>query len=285
MLGGKFDFGVMPILCLMVVVSLGPKGTFSEKAAREWSDKKVRLESSSEDVVKAVEEGETGVLPFENSLEGTVLRTVDLLAAHDILIKGEVVIEIDHCLLGYSGSEIREVVSHSQALRQCREYLTHELNNIDVRAVSSTAKAVELTKSEEELAAVAPREAANEYGLDILDEGIQDVKDNLTRFLVLGLEDCPPSGNDKTTLLFYVKDRPGSLYDSLGVFAERDINLTKLESRPSREKLGDYFFILDFEGHRKDKKFKKALVELKNHVRDLKILGSYPKATNPQNKK
>ncbi|PTD94375.1 prephenate dehydratase [archaeon SCG-AAA382B04] len=266
----------------MTLVTLGPEGTYSELAAKEWdSSEDIVLKSSPRKVVDAVGRGFFGILPIENSIQGTVVRTVDLLRTNDIEICGELILEINHCLIGSGKKEIKTVVSHPQALAQSREFINQKFPNAEVQAAESTANAVKKAQNNEKMVAVAPRHAAQKYGLKILYENIQDVEDNQTRFIVLGENDHEPSGNDKTSLIFYVENNPGSLYNCLGAFAKNNVNLTKLESRPSREKLGDYYFYIDFEGHRRDNKVKKAIDELKQKAREVKLLGSYPKRQEP----
>ncbi len=263
----------------MKLVTLGPEGTYSQLAAEQWcSDADVVLVSSLSEVIKEVSEEVHGVLPIENSIQGTVVRTVDLLRTGDVKIRGELVLEINHCLIGSSDEEVTKVVSHPQALAQSRKFINERFPNAELQTAESTADAVKLAKEKQNLVAVAPRYAAKKYELDILFENIQDVEQNLTRFIVVGRDDKEPTGQDKTSLVFYVKNKPGSLYSCLGAFAMNDVNLTKLESRPSREKLGDYYFFIDIEGHRKDKEVKKAILKLKEEAKEVKLLGSYPKS-------
>ncbi len=257
--------------------TLGPTGTYSEMAAESWSGGDVLLKDSPEEVIEHVEEGGVGILPIENSINGTVLRTVDLLAKRSVMIKGEMLAKIEHCLVGKNGSRnVKRVVSHPQALAQCREYLMQKFPDAKLQGVESTAEAARIVKEGENRVAVAPSNAAEKYNLKILEKEIQDVENNVTRFFVLDSEDAEITGDDKTTIIFYVKNRPGALYDSLGAFAKKGIDLTKLESRPSKQELGDYFFIVDFKGHREEERVASALEKLKDYAKYVKMLGSYP---------
>ncbi|RZN62083.1 MAG: prephenate dehydratase [Methanonatronarchaeia archaeon] len=270
----------------MRLITLGPSGTYSEKAAERWAgtqekEPEITLKPSPDEVIKEINQNSHGILPIENSIQGTVLRTIDLLKQEDIKIKGEIIIEINHCLIGHQNQEIEIIVSHPQALAQCRNYKSQKYPQAETRTTGSTAHAAKLTTEFKNMAAIAPKETAEKYGLQIIDKNIQDVEQNQTRFFVLAKQDEEPTGNDKTTLIFSVKQKPGTLHKSLTPFAKRNINLTKLESRPSRKQLGDYYFIIDFEGHRKQTEIKETIKELKQHTEYIKILGSYPKAKKP----
>ncbi|OUJ18577.1 Prephenate dehydratase [Methanonatronarchaeum thermophilum] len=269
----------------MRILTLGPPGTYSEKATKKWTNKniknpEIKLKSSPEEVINQINPKTIGILPIENSIQGTVLQTIDLLNQKNVKIMGETIIEINHCLIGHNTENTEIIVSHPQALAQCRNYITNKFSNAETRTTGSTAHAAKLTTEFTNMAAIAPAETAKKYNLNILEKNIQDVKQNKTRFIILATKDAEPTGNDKTTLIFSVKQKPGTLYKSLKPFAKRQINLTKLESRPSRKKLGDYYFIIDIEGHRKKPKIKKAIKELKKQTEQTKILGSYPKAKN-----
>ncbi|WGI16727.1 prephenate dehydratase [Methanonatronarchaeum sp. AMET-Sl] len=269
----------------MQILTLGPSGTYSEKAAKKWVQKnnpktEIKLKSSPDEVINQINQNTLGLLPIENSIQGTVLQTIDLLKQKNVKIMDETIIKINHCLIGHSTKNIEVIVSHPQALAQCRNYISNKFPNIETRTTGSTAHAAKLTTEFKNMAAIAPAETAKKYNLKILEKNIQDVKQNQTRFFTLATKDSKPTGNDKTTLIFSVKQQPGTLHKALKPFAKRQINLTKLESRPSRKQLGDYYFIIDFEGHRKQPKIQKAIKELKKHTELIKILGSYPKAQN-----
>lgn len=272
---------------------LGPEGTFSESAAITWL-KRITLGTEAEiryyDTIFDVSESllrkdiDYGIVPIENSLEGSVGDTLDVLSSNmPIKIVGEILLPINICLLArdrVNFSSIKKVVSHPHALAQCKQFIRKRLRAVEVKYTESTASAAALAMQDEEVAALASAEAARKYGLKILEEKVQD-KDSITRFVVLASPDLEmPSrtGSDKTSILIYLKDRPGALYDVLGEFAQRKINLTKIESRPSKKALGDYMFHIDCEGHIEDKEIREALKGVEKKVVMLKILGSYPRA-------
>jgi prephenate dehydratase len=266
---------------------LGPRGTYAEVAARSnfGEDIEVVPYSLITEVAEAVVRGdvEAGVVPVESLREGSVGETLDALAWLDVRIKAEVVVPISHCLLGVRGAKlerIKQVLSHPQALAQCRDFLRKNLPKAELIGMTSTAKAAEQVSKlrQPHMAAVGSRALAEVYGLEVLQENIQTGKGNVTRFFCLAKEDSGPTGDDKSSIVFYTReDRPGILYEILQEFAARGINLTKIESRPSKRALGDYLFFVDFEGHREDAKVQEALDALKPKVATLKLLGSYPK--------
>ena len=276
---------------------LGPEGTFSETAALLWL--KTRTKTAAEraelrfystifDVADSVARGEVtyGVVPIENSLEGSVGETLDVLTSEStsgsVQITGEVLVPIKICLLARGTFEqIRTVVSHPHAIAQCKRFIRERLlsRGVKVQAVDSTAAAAKLAREIDAIAALASEEAARKYQLTILMENAQDMT-SVTRFVALapaGVQTAP-TGHDKTSLLIALKDRPGALYDVLGVFAERGINLTKIESRPSKRALGDYMFHIDCVGHVEEKEIKAVLANLESRVTMIKLLGSYPRA-------
>jgi prephenate dehydratase len=276
---------------------LGPEGTFSETAALLWlkvsiseSINKVEVHYSDTifDVAESIvrKEVDYGIVPIENSLEGSVGETLDLLSSENekggIQIIGEVLLPIKICLLSRgSFAKIRTVVSHPHALAQCKQFIRERLQakGVKVKSVDSTAAAAKLAKEIDAIGALASEEAAKKYGLSILAENVQD-KASVTRFVALSPSGVKTAstGKDKTSLLLYLKDHPGALYDVLGEFARREINLTKIESRPSKRALGDYMFHIDCEGHVEEKKIKEALKAVEQQVVMLKIMGSYPMA-------
>ncbi|MEW5922193.1 MAG: prephenate dehydratase [Bacillota bacterium] len=266
---------------------LGPPGTFSEEAAIRYCTGQPLLSKpyfTINQIFSAVENGEVkmGVVPVENSLEGSVNLTLDLLSGgSQAKVAGELLLRVQHCLLTRPGediTQIKEIYSHPQALAQCRTYLYKFIPEAELISMISTAEAAELVGRSEGKAVIASRRAAELYSLDIVRENIQDEPSNITRFLLLAMEDAPWTGLDKTSLLIGLDDRPGSLHAALGVFACHDLNLTKIESRPLRGTLGKYKFFLDLEGHRKDLKVSRALEEVQEKALCLKILGSYPVA-------
>lgn len=269
----------------MNVAVLGPKGTFSELAASSHFKKKLGFVYCQplEEVVRAVADGkvEAGVIPVESLREGSVGEALDALAWMDIKIQAEIVLPISHSLLGVKGTKLKkitQVLSHPQALSQCRKFLKKNLPKAEMIEMTSTARAAEhVSKLQRpDMAAVGPKELAKHYGLEIVTENIQSGETNLTRFLGLAKKDGKRTGHDKTSIVFYTaKDKPGILHDILGDFAKRKINLTKIESRPSKKALGDYLFFVDLEGHRTDKIVMEALKGVKEKSAMLKVLGSY----------
>lgn len=265
---------------------LGPAGTFTEEAAIKYAPKGEHLPFPSIPAVAyAVETGiaEEGVVPIENSLEGAVNDTLDLLIHDSILrIRGEIVLPIEHCLMALPGieqHELRAISSHPQALGQCRNFLERQFPKIQAMATLSTAAAVESLKdSPVPAGAIAPPRAADLYGVKILARAIQDRPNNVTRFVVLSNNDHVPTGEDKTSLGFsFVGDEPGLLYSVLGEFSRRQINLAKIESRPTKEALGRYIFLVDLDGHREERKVKEVLDAVSEKASMLKVFGSYPR--------
>lgn len=268
---------------------LGPLGTYSEEAALLYDKTADRLYPTITGVGEAVaaEEIDEGVVPIENSLEGPVTFTLDLLIAQPTLfIRGEIDLPIEHYLLARPGTvpaEIKVIYSHPQALGQCRQYLEKNYPQAEQMASLSTVLCVtDSFESKVPAAAISPRRASELYDVDILDRGIQDVANNVTRFAVIGLSDHAPTGDDKTSMAFTLeKDSPGLLHRVLGEFADREINLLKIESRPTKQLLGEYIFLLDCVGHREDSPMKEALAALSDPISMLRILGSYPKWKAP----
>lgn len=272
---------------------LGPRGTNTEMAARLYlgmgHDAGATLVSG--DSITAVTnlvlagEADEAVVPIENSLQGSVTETVDLLVhSLPLRIRREFVMPIEAALIvkpGASLGDVDVVYSHPQALAQSRQYLHETLPSARQVATLSTAQAVERVMEEEHAAAVAPPRAAELYGAEIVQAGVQDDPRNSTRFVVLAGEDAPPSGDDKTSIVFNVDDRPGALVRVMQAFAEAGINLTKIESRPAREVLGVYVFLLDCQGHRLDSQLRDVLAAVDRECRWLKILGSYPRDAGP----
>ena len=267
---------------------LGPSGTYTEEAALLYDPAaELRPYPNISAVGQAVAAGETaqGVAPIENSIEGSVNFTLDLLVSENsLLISYEVVLPIEHYLMGRPGTRLEEVevvYSHPQALAQCREYLERNFTNADRSASLSTAQAVgDAMSSEAPAVAIAPRRSAALYDAEILASGIQDVAANATRFVVLSKSDHEPTGNDKTSLFFtFAQDLPGQLYAVIGEFATREINLAKIESRPTKQSLGQYVFFIDCDGHREDPLLRETIEAIGRRVSSLRVLGSYPKWT------
>jgi prephenate dehydratase len=264
---------------------LGPKGTFSEEAALCYMQKcrrSLQECSSIPAVLEQTSQGllDEGIVPLENSLEGGVGVTLDLLAIQNgLFICREIIYPVHHCLLASSATalgDIRQVYSHPHALGQCRIFLEQKLPGATCYTTESTAAAARLIPKVSGAAAIAPRRAASIFDLRLLAENIEDSVDNVTRFVILARRDSDPTGRDKTSLVLSVPDGPGSLYLVLGFFARASVNLTRIESRPARRSLGDWLFFIDCEGHRLEPKLAQLFSELSCAVPFLKLLGSYP---------
>ena len=263
----------------------GPAGTHTEQACVNYDPDAVRLPYMPiSGVVAAVEKGEADecVIPIENSLQGSVTETLDILIHHSSLsIRHELVLPITHFLVARRGATVESidyVYSHPQALGQCGEFLATRLPSAEILASLSTAAAVEdMLGSGDRAAAIATRRAAELHGCDVIAEGIEDNESNMTRFVVLAPSDHPPTGDDKTSACFsFDEDSPGILHGVLAEFANRGINLAKIESRPTRQSLGRYIFLIDFQGHRQDEATLEVLARIEEQVSMLKIFGSYP---------
>jgi chorismate mutase/prephenate dehydratase len=267
----------------LVIAYLGPEATYTHQAA--ISNFGVSLDYHSiktiPDVFGEVESGaaDYGVVPIENSTEGAVFHSMDMLVESDLHICSQVYMPIEHCLISQSPlEEINEVRSKDQALGQCREWLRTNLPDAEVVDLVSTAEAVRLAKETKGIAAVASALSAQRYGVKIQARGIQDREDNVTRFLVIGKTQAKPlgDGRDKTSLVISLRDEVGALEKTLQAFAKRGINLSKIESRPSRKKAWDYYFFIDLIGHYEDEAVQAAVQDLKGHCPLVKWLGSYP---------
>jgi len=268
----------------LTVAYLGPEGTFSEAAAiKQFGQSTHGLPVASiDEVFRVVESGaaQYGVVPTENTSEGAIGRTLDLLLTTPLSICGEVTLRVRQNLLckteGLDG--IRVVYSHAQSLGQCQGWLNAHLPGVERVAVSSNAEAARRAGESPIAAAIAGENAAAQYGLNIVAAGIEDVAGNTTRFLILAKEDSAPSGRDKTSLAIYVHNRPGSLLDLIEPFARLGVGLCKLESRPAKSGSWEYVFFIDLEGHRLDVRVAEAIQEATGHALSLKVLGSYPTA-------
>jgi chorismate mutase/prephenate dehydratase len=263
----------------------GERGAYSESAVYTFFGKSAEVQPCRDfkDVFESVEKQTTqfGVVPIENSLEGSVNQTYDLFLKYDLKVCGEVIIRVSHCLIANKGTtieQIKTVYSHPQALAQCRNFL--ERSGWELIPTYDTAGSAKMLKEKglEGAAAVASERAAKLYGLEILAKEIEDNPNNYTRFFVLSTEEAPVTGKDKTSIIFSATHKPGSLYQALGEFAKRGISLTKIESRPTKQTPWEYNFYLDFEGHRSDPRCAEALEALRKYSAFIKILGSYPKA-------
>lgn len=265
------------------VAYLGPEGTFSQMAARNLFGLQARYRECAtiDAVFQAVESGDAtyGVAPFENSTEGAVSMTSDALIESKLLIRQEHVLPVSHCLLSRAKSlaEIHTVYSHPQALGQCRSWLAKHLPRAQLVQTTSTAAAAREAHSDERTAAIGAELAGEIHDLPILRANIQDRPENATRFVVLAKTDAPPTGADRTTIAFGVVDAKGALRRILSIFETAEVNLTRIESRPSRKKAWHYVFLVDVEGHRKDKNLARALREIARSADFVKVVGSYPR--------
>ena len=268
-----------------VVAFQGEIGAYGEEAAFQFFGSSIQVKpcETLDDVFKVVEQGEArfGVVPIENSLEGSISRAYDLLLDSSLRVSGETELRVSHCLIANPETHlglIKRVYSHPQALAQCRAFLKHL--DCELIPTYNTAASVKMIKEQgiTDGGAVASARAAEIYGMKVIAKEIEDNPNNFTRFFIVSKQDSPPSGNDKTSIVFSVKHKPGTLYEFLRELAARNINLTKIESRPTRQKPWEYNFYLDFEGHREDKLSKEVLESLDQVSLFIKVLGSYPKA-------
>jgi len=266
------------------VAYLGPPATFTHQAAlaRFGTTGEFRPAPSIGEVFDDVERGrvEYGVVPVENTTEGAVNVTLDRLIESQVVICGELLLEIAQHLVARAVdlTEVKRVLSHPQALAQCRGWLGRHLPDVPTEETTSTAAAVEIAAGDPALAAVASELAARTYGVPVLCRRIEDNQHNATRFLVIGRQGSGPSGRDKTSILFAMRNEPGSLHRILEPFAQRGVNLTKIESRPAKRQPWDYVMFLDFEGHRETSTVAAVLREVEARTLFLRILGSYPAA-------
>lgn len=265
---------------------LGPELTFSHLAVRRSFGSQCELapQGTVSDVFREVEGGraQVGVVPLENSCEGGVGETLDCLAASELTVCGEVYLPVSQCLLAACArDEIVKVHSHPTALAQCRGWLRRNLSRAQTVEAPSTAEAARRAALEPGSAALGAELAGERHGLSVLARDVQDMVHNTTRFLVLGTQACPPSGTDRTSLIFTLDHSPGSLHHALGALAERGVNLTRLESRPSKARAFEYAFFADLDGHRDQPELAEALAELKLRTSGLKVLGSYPAGRRP----
>jgi len=264
----------------------GEIGAYSESAVYSFFGPSAEVKpcKNLSDVFESVEKGENlyGVVPIENSIEGSVNQTYDLFLTHDLKVCGETILKIVHCLITNPKTRlnsVKVVYSHPQALAQCRGFL--EDLGCELIPTYDTAGSVKMMKEKGlmDAGAIASERAAEIYGMKVLVKGIADNPNNYTRFFVLSKKDSPPTGKDKTSIIFSTKHVPGALFHALEEFALRDINLTKIESRPTKQQLWEYNFYLDFEGHRLEERCREALKALEKKSAFVRVLGSYPKAS------
>lgn len=268
------------------VAYLGPEGTYSHAAMLKYFGSSQAAVPVDEipNVFQSVAAGDCvyGLVPVENSSEGSVTQTLDCFGNFPLQIVGEVMLRIEHCLLASKATQaagINRIVSHQQSLGQCRHWLESHYPDVDKISLFSNAEAARSAASQTGVAAIAGRSAAAIYGLDILEENIEDVHDNTTRFAVLCKDHVPqPTGADKSSLILSIRNEPGALFDALEAFKIHAVNLIKLESRPSRKEAWSYSFFVDIDGHRDDANIRAALAEVDKHVIECRVLGSYPAA-------
>ncbi|HEY3760616.1 MAG TPA: prephenate dehydratase [Verrucomicrobiae bacterium] len=267
----------------MSIAYLGPEATFTHEAAirRFGSSLQYSSQKTIADVFTEVRKGRAdyGVVPVENSTEGVVTHTLDMFVDSDLKIVSQIVLPIRQCFLSNSPrAKIKKLYAHPQSLAQCRGWIQNNLPRVEIVETSSNARSVELASKEKNTAAIAGIIAAEKYGVRVLEEDIQDNAANATRFLVLGRQCSPPTGRDRTSIMISVTDKVGALHQALAAFRRSKINMTKIESRPSKRKAWEYFFFIDCDGHAQDKKVARAIQQLGDHCNFVKILGSYPNA-------
>ncbi len=268
----------------LVIAYFGPEATWTHQAARNKFGASVSYlpRESIGDVFEAVSRGRAdyGVVPIENSTEGAVNHTLDVFIESELRICAQLTLKIEHHFMAVMPREqVRRVFSHPQVFGQCRQWLHDHLPGVDQVEVSSTARAGEMAAKATDAGALAGRMVAELYGLSILDAGVQDRATNTTRFLVIGPKDCPPTGRDKTSLMFGVPDRAGALFSALEPLQRTGVSMSKIESRPSKRKPWEYVFFVDVEGHRQEDRLVQSIGEVEARCSFLKILGSYPNTT------
>lgn len=267
----------------MKIAYLGPEATFTHQAARSKFGASVEYISTAtiSEVFDRVQNrtADYGVVPIENSTEGAVTHTFDQFATTSLKICAEIYLPISLTLLSkVEREQVRVIYSKQEVFGQCRTWLQTHLPEVELSPVESTTKAVQLAMETEGSAAIASAMASDMYGIEVLANGIQDMQGNTTRFLVIGQNFSASTGDDKTSVVFGVKHAVGALHEALSVFKADEINLSKIESRPSRNKAWEYYFFVDVDGHAEEQPVAKALEELQRHCTLMTVLGSYPKA-------
>jgi chorismate mutase/prephenate dehydratase len=265
----------------MVIAYLGPEATFTHQAAIQRFGSSLRYTSQKTiaDVFTEVakKRADYGVVPVENSTEGVVTHTLDMFVDSDLKIVAQIVLPIQHCLVSRAKrDEIKKLYIHPQTLAQCRVWLQRTYPLAEVIETSSNARSAELAARDKRAGAIAGTLAAEKYRLPILEYDIQDSSANATRFLVLGRKGPPPTGHDRTSLMFSIADKVGALHHALAPFRRYKLNMTKIESRPSKRKAWEYYFFVDCDGHAEDRKVATAIVQLQEQCSFVKVLGSYP---------
>ena len=265
------------------IAFFGPEATYTHQAAIRKFGASLGYQALKTigDVFDEVskERADYGVVPVENSTEGVVTHTLDMFVDSPLKIVAQIVMRIQHCLLGTGErSEIKKLYTHPQPLGQCRIWLQTQIPHVEVIETSSTTRAAELAAKEPNAAAIAGALAAEHYGLNILESDIQDNAANATRFLVLGKQCRPATGEDRTSIMVSIDHSVGALHRAIAPFQSLELNMSKIESRPSKRKAWEYFFFIDFDGHMDDSKVKEAVALLERECNSVKILGSYPKS-------
>ena len=266
----------------MQIAYLGPEATFTHQAAirRFGSSLRYAPQKTIADVFTEVTKSRAdyGVVPVENSTEGVVTHTLDMFVDSDLKIVAQIVMPVQHCLLSNVPlNQIKKLYAHPQSLGQCRLWVQTNLPRVEVFETSSNARSAEFAAKEPNSAAIAGLLAAGKYGVDVLEYDIQDSASNATRFLVLGRQCSPPTGHDRTSIMISVNDKVGALHSAIAAFRRFRINMTKIESRPSRRKAWEYYFFIDCDGHMQDRKVDNTLKHLALHCNFVKVLGSFPR--------
>jgi chorismate mutase/prephenate dehydratase len=265
----------------LTIAYFGPEATFTHQAAirKFGSSLHYSAQKTIGDVFAEVSKNRAdyGVVPVENSTEGVVTHTLDMFVDSDLKIVAQIILPVQQCLMSHSPrKQIKKLFVHPQSLAQCRAWIQNNLPQAEIIETSSNARSAEFAAKEKGAAAIAGILAAEKYGLPVLEQDIQDNAANATRFLVLGRQCSPPTGSDRTSLMVSITHKVGALHHALAAFRRNRINLTKIESRPSKRKAWEYFFFIDCDGHRLDKKVAKAIEQLSEECSYVKVLGSYP---------
>ena len=265
----------------LTIAYFGPEATFTHQAAikKFGASLNYSAQKTIADVFSEVTKNRAdyGVVPVENSTEGVVTHTLDMFVDSDLKVVAQIVMRVQQCLMSkVAKRDIEKLFVHPQSLAQCRAWIQNHLPHVEIIETSSNARSAELAAKTRKSAALGGSLAAQRYGLDVLETDIQDNPSNTTRFLVLGRQCSPPTGKDRTSLMFSIPHQVGALHTSLGIFRRYRLNMTKIESRPSKRKAWEYFFFVDCDGHYEDKRVAKAIADLQNHCTFVKVLGSYP---------
>jgi len=265
----------------LTIAYFGPEATFTHQAAirKFGASLNYSAQKTIADVFAEVarNRADHGVVPVENSTEGVVTHTLDMFVDSDVKIVAQIVMRVQQCLMSRTRKkDIKKLFVHPQSLAQCRAWLQNNLPQVEIIETSSNARSAELAVKTRNSAALGGALAAQHYGLDVLEADIQDNSTNTTRFLVLGRQCSPPTGHDRTSIMFSIPHEVGALHTSLAPFRKYRLNMTKIESRPSKRKAWEYFFFVDCDGHYEDQRVAKAMVDLQNHCTFVKVLGSYP---------